>query len=316
MKGKYTMEKNKHFEYYSINDAEQKRLLNKTEWSYIAFLDILGFKNMVMNNMGKVLLTLRQIRGFCKEFYGYGNVGRGTDKDPMDGIPLVTMFSDSVMITAPTCMWFLHEFVELISHFQYFLLTQGVLLRGGIDVGTVFHDNNYLFGKGIVGAYLIECNIAKYPRIVISNRAMSFAQEAVDFSYDYYIDTAIKDKKDLEMMLGDVESYFTHDIMEYVAKDRHGIYYLEYLIRGYLATEDEIKEKHYQNISLTISNGLKSDIESVKEKYIWLDNYFSRVFHLKDKVVKESKEEYEREELRLDEIFKKEKELAIAFERV
>lgn len=309
------MEKDKHFEYYSINDDEQKRLLNKTELSYIAFLDILGFKNMVMNDAEKVLLTLRQIRGFCKEFYGYGNTGRGTDKDHMDGIPLVTMFSDSVMITASTGMWFLHEFVELISHLQYFLLTQGVLLRGGIDVGTVFHDNNYLFGKGIVGAYLIECNIAKYPRIVISNRAMSFAQKVADSSFDHYMNTVINDKEDLEMVLGDVETYFTHDIMEYVTKDRHGIYYLEYLIKGYLATDDEVKEKHYQNISQTISNGLKSDIKSVKEKYIWLNNYFSRVFHLNDKVTKESKEEYEMEEMRLDEIFKKEKELAIAFER-
>lgn len=309
------MEKDKHFEYYSIDDKEQKRLSGKMELSYVAFLDILGFKNMVMNNSEKVLLTLRQIRGFCNQFYGYDRKNRGTDKDPMKGIPLVTMFSDSVMITAPTCLWFLHEFVDLISHLQYFLLTQGVLLRGGIDVGKVFHDNNYLFGKGLVGAYLIECNISKYPRIVISNRAIKFSQNSIDASCDYYIDDAIKYNDDSETIFENIEAYFTHDIFEYVTIDKHGIYYLEYLIRGYSETDDEDKESHFKCISQTISEGLKTNVESVREKYVWLDNYFSRVFHLREKTQSESKEEYEQEEKRLKSIFEKEKELAIAFEK-
>lgn len=109
-------------------------------------------------------------------------------------MPYVTLFSDSVIITVSNERWWLHEFVELIADLQYFLLTQGVLIRGDIDIGDVFHNKDYVFGNGIVRAYMIECKISKYPRIVISDRAMKYAFDELDKDFNEFLDYEMKIK--------------------------------------------------------------------------------------------------------------------------
>ena len=109
-------------------------------------------------------------------------------------MPYVTLFSDSVIITVSAERWWLHEFVELIADLQYFLLTQGVLIKGGIDIGNVFHNKDYVFGNGIVRAYIIECKISKYRRIVISDRAMKYAFDELDKDFNEFLDYEMKMK--------------------------------------------------------------------------------------------------------------------------
>ncbi|HJD47914.1 MAG TPA: hypothetical protein H9909_13830 [Candidatus Mediterraneibacter norfolkensis] len=309
------MEKNTDFFMYSMHDEEQKRLSNQRETSYIAFLDILGFKNMVIDDIEKVILTLRQVRGFCVSSYGYAKNERGTRNEIEQDNPAVTMFSDSIVISAPVWRWYLHEFVDLISNLQFFLLVNGVLIRGGIDIGEVFHDENYVFGKGIVDAYLIESHISKYPRIVVSNRALRYSMDDLDESFDAYIADALKWSNKLDMVLDGVEELYIHDIFEYITRDKHGIYYLEYLMKGARESDDETLPEDLSAIRNTIDEGLLSHDESVKEKYIWLDHYFNRVYYNDSKFSITEQDEYNKEEERLKKIFKNNIELADAFER-
>ena len=44
----------------------------------------------------------------------------------------------------------------------------GCLLRGGVTIGPLFHENGVVFGGGLVQAYRMESDGARYPRIIVS----------------------------------------------------------------------------------------------------------------------------------------------------
>ena len=49
------------------------------------------------------------------------------------------------------------------------LLRKGILLRGGITSGWLYHDRNILFGKGLIKTYQLEKKAARYPRIIVTD---------------------------------------------------------------------------------------------------------------------------------------------------
>lgn len=316
------MENNNYWE-YTMYDEEQERYMHKMTESYVAFIDILGFKNMVLEDIEQVVLTLRQIKGFCTYHYKLDANRRGEDGDELEGMPYVTMFSDSVIITVSADIWWLHDFVELIADLQFFLLTQGVLVRGGIDIGEVYHDKNYIFGNGVVRAYMIESKISKYPRIVISDRAMQVASEKLDKDFDNFLEFEMKMGYSSDEIYDAVDERFSYDMNDRVSKDKHGLYYLEYLIRGIQNfPDDRTREAKFEKIEYIINSGLMSKTDAVKEKYVWLNDYFNRVFNCRCESEEKRREEkdrinkeFEKEEMRLLEVFKKEPDLALAFGR-
>jgi len=47
------------------------------------------------------------------------------------------------------------------------LLRQGVLTRGGITKGLLYHSSNIAFGPALIEAYRLESEVAVYPRVVL-----------------------------------------------------------------------------------------------------------------------------------------------------
>jgi len=47
------------------------------------------------------------------------------------------------------------------------LISKGVLFRGGITTGKLIHtEEGILFGQGLIDAYKLETNAARFPRIL------------------------------------------------------------------------------------------------------------------------------------------------------
>lgn len=48
------------------------------------------------------------------------------------------------------------------------VLAEGILTRGAVVHGPAYHNGSVLFGPGIIEAYAMEREVAKYPRILVS----------------------------------------------------------------------------------------------------------------------------------------------------
>ena len=55
---------------------------------------------------------------------------------------------------------------------QMALLRDKILLRGGVARGTLFREDSIIFGKGLTQAYLLESNVASFPRIVFNRELL------------------------------------------------------------------------------------------------------------------------------------------------
>ena len=78
----------------------------------------------------------------------------------------ISTFSDNIVITQP-----INEktplLLTLIAFQQIAAAMKGFLLRGGITVGDVVHDDECVFGPGLNRAHELESKIAHYPRFAL-----------------------------------------------------------------------------------------------------------------------------------------------------
>ncbi len=64
------------------------------------------------------------------------------------------------------------------AFFQTTALQRGILTRGAITIGELYFDDIFINGKALNRAYLLESQVAIYPRVIYDNEiVMSFIQE-------------------------------------------------------------------------------------------------------------------------------------------
>ncbi|MFB5269831.1 hypothetical protein ACE41H_24050 [Paenibacillus enshidis] len=134
----------------------------KYEERIIAFIDILGFKNLVNND-----LMCEDIGAILKLPYVLRQ-GDMLKRLKITGM-MMTSISDSLVFSIGLKeRGAMNKITKLLSVFSQTLLAQySLLLRGGIAVGKIYHDNDIVYGPGLVKAYELESKIAIFPRIVI-----------------------------------------------------------------------------------------------------------------------------------------------------
>lgn len=285
-----------------FDDVEQKNIKVNMCECCIAFIDILGFKDMVNNNIEKVILALRYIKMFRDSFYKIpsrtGNPERtevmsepDEEVDEQENLPKATMFSDSIVISKEVDEYFsFSDFVQFIAQLQFELLREGVLLRGGIDIGLVYHDDSFIFGSGMISAYLLESKVSKYPRITIGKNAIQRIQlwdeEKFENKFKEYVwyghEKVFLSPKDLE-------EDFNNNEFAYIKRDSEGITYIDYMRAGcqmIQASKEDIFamdkyvctnfiEDTLSKIQKLINDGMKNEDIKVREKHEWLREYFN-----------------------------------------
>ena len=132
----------------------------------VAFVDVLGFKSLVDDSCSDTLIR-KKIKKALKII---DNLKFQKNKENCIDDVLVTTFSDSAVISYPSDSLDSLFYVLLdIIHLQIQLTAMGILIRGGISIGNVYHDGNIVFGPAMNDAYLLENSIAEYPRVIIEN---------------------------------------------------------------------------------------------------------------------------------------------------
>lgn len=130
-----------------------------TKEYYVASIDLLGMKTIIKSDINDVALNnINEIYESLRRVFNH----------PLDNCIKIKFFSDNCVVaidaTIPSAIdVLLDETAWICSRF----LVCGYKPRGGISVGRFYMNNTFVWGQGLVNAYMLESKIAKYPRIII-----------------------------------------------------------------------------------------------------------------------------------------------------
>ena len=227
----------------------------------VAFVDILGFKNHIEKSTkdsdhAKLLLKVMNNITEIKTDNDHGSFAlKPLGKE-------VTIFSDCIVISYPFDYegGLFHILIDLI-HIQLNLFFKGILLRGGISVGKVYHSDSVVFGPAMVEAYELESTTAIFPRIVIRK--------------DSLIKGIEKTKPDRHTVKMEVE--YIKGLIR-VDENDNELFYLDILNQAQEFDEPfEYVEMLYEIRKIIISSLSSLKKGSVKDKYKWLRDYFNTI---------------------------------------
>lgn len=157
----------------------------------VAFIDVLGFASLVNNSesshedFNKIKFALSEFSKLQEKSTWEENkvlveVEECAQKKNLDDFYIENMvrcfcFSDSIIITVKANEYVNERtsaLIAILSKIGAYLLAEGILIRGVIDLGKMYVDENpkssIVFGPSIVEAYKLEQEQAKYPRIILS----------------------------------------------------------------------------------------------------------------------------------------------------
>lgn len=136
---------------------------------YVAFLDILGFKNMINN------FDCNKLYGIFKSIMDASRTTAKVNDKEVEAFGYIEylIMSDSVVVYIDAGITdALFALLSTCQTIQMALLRDNILLRGGVARGTLFRENSIIFGKGLTQAYLLESNVALFPRIVFNQELL------------------------------------------------------------------------------------------------------------------------------------------------
>jgi hypothetical protein len=142
---------------------------------FVAFIDILGFSEMVRADCESSDAPKHLERLYDSHVAASASLGG----DLQSGL---IQFSDSIVFSRPFDLAALPDFLRSVGDWQKSLLLEGFLCRGGVTFGKHFVKDRFMFSKGLIDAYQLESSQAKHPRIVVSDNLIQLAMPATDAS--------------------------------------------------------------------------------------------------------------------------------------
>lgn len=179
----------------------------KYERRVVAFIDILGFKEIVKQSetdTSKIDLIYSVLK-YLKDWETSGSWNlklieieddaqrKGIPNFDIRGKTNSTAFSDSIVVSVKVDNNVNEMTSTLVVNLAYIgavLIEKGILFRGGLTIGNIIHnENGIVFGQGLIDAYMLETKNAKYPRIVLSDKLikeLNYPIETKRNSYPYH----------------------------------------------------------------------------------------------------------------------------------
>lgn len=213
----------------------------KYEERYIALLDIMGFSELVYDET------------YNSTFVGIlGSTFTLPQQKIAEGSPFsrvkTAIISDTLVISAPKNVpTALKDILLVVNSIFTSFLNEGIVIRGGISCGKLFHQDNIVFGPAMVEAHLLEQNVAKYPRVILSpNTQIDFFGGDAGVFYSF-----IQDEDDIPFL----DLYSELIVHAYEYDDNHGPNMVRSLVSKYLDNP--------------------STSERIRQKYLWVREHFN-----------------------------------------
>jgi len=121
----------------------------------VAFIDILGFKNVVKGTKDE-----RRLKSVLRAIDRL----RDLSDDVQPSSKQVSQFSDSIVVSyavheRASVFYLLLDIAMAVLDLVYW----GFAVRGGVTIGPLIHDEKHLLGQGLIDSYEMESKFAKYP---------------------------------------------------------------------------------------------------------------------------------------------------------
>lgn len=223
----------------------------------IAFVDILGFKNLVERS-ARNIYTFKQILDSLDEFRKLKK--KTEDQGYIDDVK-VTTFSDSFVISYPAEKVDVDSLSSILLDLiclELYFLDFNIIVRGGVAIGKLRHTQNEIFGPAMNEAYYLESKVAKYPRIIICENTI----------------TDFLDKKGDKSGRKKLNNILRKDVGE-------NFFYLDYLRKEELFKSSDEYSFMLQKTEDIIQDGKQSTEENIRQKYVWLEKYYRAIISKK-----------------------------------
>ena len=255
----------------------------KYEERIVAFIDILGFKEIIKQSekdSSKVEL-IYSVLEFLKNWETSEKWDlklveieedaqyKGVENFDIRGKTNSTAFSDSILVSVKVDNNVNEMTSTLIANLAYIgavLLERGILIRGGLTIGNIFHNQKgTVFGQGLIEAFQLESHYAKYPRIILSDKLIRKL---------IYPLTTKKDRFPYHQYL---------DRFEDGCVGFHQMQYYQVMESWEEMTTDKLTNS-LEKVREVILKGLDNSFEnpSVFDKYQWLKKQYHKLIILDD----------------------------------
>jgi len=154
--------------------ADEAPRVRQYERSFVAFVDILGFRELIQNSGRDREVRHALVEAFEK-ISGFGESIR-----QKHATLSFFAFSDSIIVVSEDTAESVAALLSRVQWLYFRLLRYGILCRGVIDFGKVIRTNEYIFGPAIVSAYEKEVSLADVPRIILTKAAIATLDEYAD----------------------------------------------------------------------------------------------------------------------------------------
>ena len=148
--------------------------------AYVCFIDVLGFSNDILTNWNKITSNpLEKIILVKDKIPGFSYNGGDDERSSLANSYIFRMntISDSYTL----CFGFkdtpslgdlafgLDIILKNLSYLWATFISHGYTIRGAIDYGDIYWDENELIGPAFIKAYHFESKVAKISRVVASS---------------------------------------------------------------------------------------------------------------------------------------------------
>lgn len=185
---------------------------NVTEKRFVCFLDIMGFKDMVMRNSHNEIYRL--LEDLAKDRDTLDNTS--VESYESDSMKTVS-FSDTIVIFTKTDS---KECLELITYAVSWLfakaIEKGIAIKGAIACGmmSVNISRQIFFGQPLIDAYLLQEDVGFYG-IVLHNSAEKklneFKKDILGYNHYYNCPVTLKTGKINHFILDWVNALYSED---------------------------------------------------------------------------------------------------------
>lgn len=150
--------------------------MNRTQKHYIAYMDILGYKDYLKSAPDKSQEYLNTILDAIKKVKQSVSIfeNRTMPMFRIDGGLRYKVFSDNILLCMPVGegkdeIRRAIVFLIIVASIQRGLVLQhGLIVRGGITSGDLFINDDIVYGQGLIDAVTLE-KTAEYPCVIVSD---------------------------------------------------------------------------------------------------------------------------------------------------